>query len=200
MPAQYAEGTYWGRVTHQQLGESKEKKTPQFVLTFSVLGKINPNEPDGELLSCPAGTRSVFRYFTDKTIDFVVEDVRALCAAQGITNALPSWKFLDPSTAGYFDFTGAELAFFCKHEEYQGEYKEKWSLARGGGKPDVAPLDDRGIRQLDSLFGKKLRDTQADAAPKKKTPPPADEGPMPWDETEEKKSVATLTPDQDIPF
>ena len=44
----YDPGTYWGKVTNQQLGTTSNGN-PQFVLSFSVRGIVDPADPEGEL-------------------------------------------------------------------------------------------------------------------------------------------------------
>ena len=42
---------------------------------------------------------------------------------------------------------------------YDGKTREKWSVVtNNAGGLDVPPLDDKGVRQLDALFGKHLKD------------------------------------------
>lgn len=155
---QYEVGRYYGRVTRQAMGEAKTGN-PQFVLSFVILGKVNLADPEGELLSCPQGERSIYRTITEGTIQFVIEDLQAL----GYTK--PSFKYLDPATPGFVDFAGKELEFFCSHEtdNRDGNLREKWGIARA--KREIAPLDAKKARNLDALYGKQLKSLAADATP-----------------------------------
>ena len=172
----YEVGRYYGRVTRQAMGETSNGNA-QFVLSFLILGKVNLADPGGELLACPQGERSIYRAITENTIDFVMDDLRAL----GYTK--PSFKYLDPETPGFVDFTGKELEFFCSHEAdnrdgRSGELREKWGIARA--KSQVKPLDAKKARGLDALFGKQLKALAADAAPS--TAAPKDRSPATMDE------------------
>jgi hypothetical protein len=142
--------TYFVRVTGQALGKSKNKGTTQFVLQFTVLGKVNPADPEGDLLECPQGERSIYMYITAKTADFVAKNL------QDLGYDRTSWADLNPDNPGHFDFTGVQFAASCTHEEYEGELKERWGLARTG-MFDNTPLEAKEVRQLDALFGKALK-------------------------------------------
>lgn len=205
------ESVYWGKVSKQAMGKTSNGN-PQFVVSFQIVGKVNPLEPDGELLHCPPGERTMYRPITEKTAEYVWEDIEALCAAKGI--AVPSsMRQLDPERADFScDLVGAELGWFCKHEVYENKLREKWQISRRTGASAGDPLDDKEMRQLDALFGKRLKDAKkpAPAAPASSTAKvpekaqrrtaaamaaqaPLDDGPAPWDEAE-------APPANDIPF
>ena len=183
MAATYMPGRFWGKVTAQALGESKQKKTPQFALQFSIMGRIDPANPEGELLPSDQSERTVYLYITDKTIDFVTRDLERL----GFHG--DSFSDLDPRSPGFHDFTGAETGLLCEHETYEGKVHEKWSLARSAVGLDCEPMDAKRVRELDSLFGKNLKGI------KKPTVKPTEKKPEPV--------VAGSRPDHhedDIPF
>src|SRR6185312_8836763 len=182
----YEQGRYWGKLKAQGMGESKEKKTPFFAASFDILGRVNLQDPQGELPRCPQGERTVYLYITDKTVDRVIEQLAALGYSK------PGFRFLDPETAGFVDLSGNEVALFCEHEEYQGKMKEKWGIHQDRGRPTLEPLDQKGLKALDNLYGKQLKalakpEAEAAAAPKaetkKETVPPNGD-----------------IPDDDIPF
>lgn len=201
---------YWGKVTGQALGTNRNNNS-QLVITFAIMGQVDPADPEGQLLSCPPGERTIYRVITDKTAPYVWEDVEALCGAKGL--ALPSsMRNLDPQRAEFtHDFKGAELALYVKHEPYEGQLKERWSISRRAANAGD-PLDDKGLRQLDALFGKQLasktrkaplaesvvpeKTRQRTAAATNLQAPPADEGPAPWDQA----NAEVGAPADDIPF
>jgi hypothetical protein len=201
---------YWGRVTKQAMGKTSNGN-PQLVVSFAIMGKINPADPEGELLPCPDGERTMYRPITEKTAEYVWEDIEALCAAKSI-DVPDAMRRLDPERADFScDFAGAELAWFCKHEPYNGKLHEKWQISRKTGASAGDPLDDKEMRQLDALFGKRLKDAKkpAQASPAASVPEkskrrtaaamaaqaPLNDGPAPWDENE-----AQAAPADDIPF
>jgi len=149
----YEPGRYWGTITRQRLGETKTGKA-QLVLSFQVLGKINPADPQGELLPVPAQyERTVFRVITDKTIGYVTDDLLTL----GFTGA--SFQDFDEGSPNCCDLRNHEHAFSCTHENDQdGEPREKWSIARDSTGPNVKALDEKAIRKLDAMFGKHLKE------------------------------------------
>jgi len=164
MSAYYNSGRYWGRIVRQSLGQSKEKKTPQFCIHFQILGQVDLADPDGNLIPCQGYERTVFRYITEKTVDYLIEDLQRL----GIELPHASWRYLDPDQQGFVDLSGKECEFYCEHEEYEGKPKEKWGLSRGGGQLTIEKMDEKAIKTLDNLFGKKLKEL---AKPKRAAPP-----------------------------
>lgn len=154
----YDPGRYWGKVTNQQLGQTSTGK-PQIVISFTVLGKVNPADPEGELLPCGANyERSVFRVITDKTAEWASQDLAKL----GFTGERFSDVNLSSTTA--CDMRGNEAAFYCVHDEHEGKVREKWQVASDGGGLEVKPLDAKESRQLDAMFGKFLKKNGKSAA------------------------------------
>lgn len=139
------------------MSETKTGK-PQFVLTFDLLGLRDPTQPD-TLIRVTPGQRSCFRVITEKTIDYVIEDLKYLGYDK------PSFGPLDPSSPQHHSFKGQEIDVVCTHEDYEGNMQERWSLSRGGGL-NLKPVDNATMRKLDSLFGGKLK---ANASPSAKT-------------------------------
>jgi len=166
----YDQGRYWGRCISQAIGESKakegESQGSRFVaLGFQVRGKVNAADPEGHLLACPAGERTVFLYLTEKSIERTIDELRSLGFDKD------SFKFLLPETPGYVNLNGVECALQCRHETYQGKTKDKWSIAGGGG-PNIKALDTAGVRQLDALYGKALKAKPAAKPTNGAKPPP----------------------------
>ncbi|TXH49473.1 MAG: hypothetical protein E6Q97_22665 [Desulfurellales bacterium] len=204
------ECAYWGRVTKQAMGKTSNGN-PQFVLSFLVMGEINPLDPEGDLIPCQNHERSVYRVITENTVDYAMNDIAALCEAKGC-DGITSFRSLDPTRSEFtHDFTGTELAFYCKHGEFQGKVSEKWQISRGGGASAGEAMDDKEMRQLDALFGKRLKDTKpaapsrapVDSVPAKNkrntaaamaAQAPVSDGPAPWDENE------ASAPEDNIPF
>lgn len=204
------ECAYWGKVTKQAMGKTANGNA-QFVLSFVVIGEINPLDPQGELIPCQSYERSVYRVINANTVDFAMEDIQALCDAKGC-EGISSFRNIDPTRTEFtHDFVGTELGFYCKHGEYQGKVNEKWQISRSSGASAGDPMDDKEMRQLDALFGKRLKDTKPAAsnrAPANSVPAknkrntaaavaaqaPLSDGPAPWDENE------APAPADDIPF
>lgn len=153
----YNPGRYWGRAASQSFGKSSTG-TPQFSITFDIQGAVDPNDPQGALMNCVPSQRTVYWYLTAKTVEFVVEDLELL----GFNK--PSVKFLDPSVEGFFDFTGQEVELYCKHEPYNNQLKERWSLNKPRDGFVAPPLETNEVRKLDALFGKSLKALAGKAA------------------------------------
>lgn len=146
----YEVGRYACKVTNQALGEAKTG-TPQFVLQFTVLGKVDPSDPTRFIPAQAQYERTHFRAITEKTIPFFMEDLKVL----GFKGA--SFKELDPNNQPFHDFRGADIDMWCAHEnDQQGNLREKWGVARQGGSLEVKPLEAKKVRDLDNLFGKHL--------------------------------------------
>lgn len=206
-PVYEASTAYWGKVTRQAIGKTKNGN-PQLVVSFEVIGKIDSRDPEGELLPCPGGERSMYRPITEKTAEYVWQDIEALCAAKGI-EVPASMRAVDPDRGDFScDFVGAELAWYCNHDVYENKLREKWQISRKTGASAGDPLDDKEMRQLDALFGKRLKDTKKPAAassvPEKArsrtaaamaAQAPLGDDKAPWDENE-----APAKNDDDIPF
>lgn len=144
----YARGAYKAEIIGQGLSKSS-KENSQFWIQAKILESI-----DDPSLAIEQYDRTIFWSITEGTIDFVVEKLERL----GFRGE--SFKQLDPGTANHHSFVGQEVDLFCKLEQYEGKEREKWDLSRGtgGGPPNVAPLDDAQARQLDALFGRKLKE------------------------------------------
>lgn len=142
-------GRFKGRITKWGLTESSKKKTEQFYVVFQVLAQIQ----DGEEVDCPNSEQTIYRPITDNTIDYFVEDLRNL----GFVGT--DFSLLDPDTPGAHDFAGKEFVAKCKHEEYEGQTRERWEFGWAGG--DLSPLDKTGVSKLNQRFGAKLKQAMA---------------------------------------
>jgi hypothetical protein len=142
-------------MTNQQFGKSRAGN-PQIVFSFLIVGEVDQADPEGDLLSCSQYERSIFRTITEKTIEYVLEDLAAL----GFTGT--SYQQLSLDHPQCVDLRGTEIALFCNHEEdnreeHAGEIRERWSIARASSGPKVDTLDNSDARKLDAMFGKQLK-------------------------------------------
>lgn len=166
MEMQYEPGRYWCKVTGQAMGTSS-KGNPQFVLTFAVVGKVDPSDPGGELISCPKNERRMFLTITEKTGEYVIKDLKVLGYQK------QSFAFLNPDRDGYHDFTGREFEARCEPNEYEGKTTERWRVVGEQYKPE--PPDPKEIKKLDNLFGKQLKEAFPVEKPQRASGPPATE-------------------------
>ena len=128
------------------------------MLTFDIKGRVNPDDPDAALMACDAGERSVFMSLTEKTVDFVKRNLRQL----GFTG--DSMSQLDPRHPQHQSFEGQELEFWCGHDEYNGQTKEKWSISSPRKGVEIQELDGKKARALDALFGSALKENKRELA------------------------------------
>jgi hypothetical protein len=85
------------------------------------------------------------------------------------------------------DFAGTEVELFCKHEDYEGETRERWSISTPREPRESKPVDPAALRKLDALFGKALK---ANAVPE----------PQPESDGNRAMQEAAAGDDLDIPF
>jgi hypothetical protein len=145
----YAKGRYLCRIIGQGFSEAKSG-TPQFFIRFVVGGAVDPRNPKGDILPVEQQyERTMYRALTEKTMDFVLEDIRQL-GYQGT-----KLSDLDPATLGFHSFDGREVEMYCNHETYEGQTREKWGIGREGLAPP--PMEQSKVKALDQLFGKYAR-------------------------------------------
>jgi hypothetical protein len=172
MAVRFLAGEYVANITDWGLGESRNKKTPQFIVRFRILGKINPNEPLGQLMQCPTDERTLYLYITPKTKDMFERALGYLGYDRD------SFRFLNRNIDGAHDFLGKEINVRCEHEDYEGSINERWSLSIPS---EIKPLDDMRIMELDSMFGKSggsKTPSRKSNGSKKSEPATADEVPF----------------------
>lgn len=180
----YEIGNYIGEVTAQALGKASTG-TPQFVLRFRVLGKPDPSDP-GSFTPVQEYERTIYRAITPNTIDYVVQDLEKLGYERGGFGAL------DPSHQDHQSFVGMQIDVYCKHENNaKGDLGEKWQLSRGASGLKVDPIDSKGVRELDALFGKSLKAKLPKTSSVAKPQPVMAGGPPPFSEE---------VTDEDVPF
>lgn len=157
--AHYPVGRYVGRVVRQELGKSANKGTPQFAVTFQIIDAL-----DQFGASCgvrDSFERTVYIYFSTspKAIEITAETLKALGyhgqTISGLKDA---------------DFTDRECELYCKHDEWEGDLREKWSINTPREPRETKPVDNSELRKLDALFGKALK---AQAAPESQPEPDA---------------------------
>lgn len=164
--ASFQQGKYKATIEKWGLGESKEKKTP--CVFFVIIPQQVYDKTTGEWLTVEPSERRIDMWLTEKTIEFVSRDLVKL--------GYPHDTFdqLNPEHPKKHDFYGQEIDVQCKHEPYtanDGTTKqgEKWSLAfEGGSSPVPEALESKGVRALNALFGKQLKDYRKKVATDKK--------------------------------
>ncbi len=162
----YAKGKYVGKILNQALGKAKTG-TPQLVIQIRVLGTPDPQDPGSYKADPHQYERTIYRAITEKTIQYVIEDLKSL----GV--AIQSLKQLDPSTPGFIDMRGMDADFYCNHEPGQdGGVREKWGVAMQASEFSVEALEPAKMRELDNLFGKQLKEAfRAGSAPRTQPQP-----------------------------
>jgi hypothetical protein len=135
-------GFYVAHVQNWGLAQSKTKGTPQFTLAVVL---TNFKGPGGKLEECPSLTRTIYRAITEKTIEYFVNDLKALGYDRD------NFDDLDPASPNAFDFEGKEVEVRLKYEQYEGQEQERWELALV--KPAAKPLETTGVQSLNAMFG-----------------------------------------------
>jgi hypothetical protein len=156
----YEPRKYWVKVTGQGLGQTS-KGNIQFVLSFTVLGAVNPDNPDEYLEEKAQLERRYWRVLNERTIDWGTEDLKTLGFAGD------SFAQLDPKHPRHWSLKDQMVMMFCNHTTDQnGELREEWSIARTGPLVQEEAAVDK-VRQLDALFAKNLEYLKSGG----KTPP-----------------------------
>lgn len=168
----YDADRYLVRITNQALG-STSKGNIQLVVSFLVLGKPDPANPENYFPAKQQLERRFYRVINENTIEFVLEDLRAL----GFSG--DSFAQLDPSSPNHFSFKDLELEMYCGHgRDDKGEVREEWSIARGGGPLVKEAAPGEKVRQLDYAFGARLRSLREKTAPMASAPRPPKQQPV----------------------
>lgn len=144
----YREGLHEVEFTGQQFGEN-DKGTPTLSLEFLVLAEYKGKQACDFALG-EQKKRTMYRYLTDKTVNFFVDDLKQLGAN------ITSFKQLDPASPGHHSFVGMKFNLWCRHEEYNGDVREKWQIPMGEATP-MKKVDPAKIRALDNQFGSALK-------------------------------------------
>ena len=146
MAPYYEPGTYLAEVIGQGFNEAKTG-TMQFCLRFVPKLLFASGEEHAVLQEYE---RTIFRPITDKTLDWVLDDLAAL-GWQG-----NKWSELDPQTQNYHSFVGQEIKVKCLHEEYEGTMQERWQLFSEAR--EVVPVAPDKLRRLDDAFGRAIKE------------------------------------------
>ena len=123
----YDEGIHVGEILRWETGLSNNKNTPYVSFTVLPQGRVNPKDPDGDLLPCNQYERTAWLYITKKTIDNVWVHLRDL--------SLPSQDVRPARTVGTdgFDFAGKEIRLMVRHDTYEGKTRDKWEFPLPAG-------------------------------------------------------------------
>mgnify|MGYP001173740613 FL=1 len=124
-------------VTGQGFLSSKTKGTPGFYL------RIQPYTDGPE--------RDITWWLTDKTVEYVVRDLRKL----GFNGR--SFGELNPESGTHHSFVGDFITAECQYEKGEdGKDYERWQLPYEGR--EIKPLERSEQRRLNNLFDKFLKD------------------------------------------
>jgi len=94
----------------------------QFWMQFQVLGEVDPNQLDESKRSEPDTRTWSITLATDRATEWLISVVQHL----GYDG--DDLLGLDPDRPGAFNFEGREFVARCKHEEYNGQLREKWTV------------------------------------------------------------------------
>jgi hypothetical protein len=183
MAAAYKPGVYWCEITEQALSESKNGNP---MLVF----KIKPYAHQDETPVERSIERTVRKAITEKSIEYVIEDLRYL----GFDRH--SFAEIDPRHPSHFSFVGIKSTFACKEGEWNGNVKDEWSIYQVFESAEVEPIDKTKLKRLDGLFGKMLKDApivKPPAAPAPVAPPATPKGQFVNDQ-------GVTVDDDDLPF
>ncbi len=193
----YAEGQYVCEIISQNMTQASTGN-PQFVLRFKVLGTPDPNNPDNYLIAPQQYERSCYRTITEKTIDWFIDDLRAL----GFNGR--SFRDLSPDSPNFCSFKGLSVEMYCKYAPGKNGQREEWNISHPrSSAPELKQLEPQQVRKLDDLFGRQLRGLSVNGQSK-----PAASAPAPAGNSQRQRTTAPPPPaqppnsfiDDDVPF
>jgi hypothetical protein len=128
----FKESLYRARATRWGLTETVNGN-PRFWMTFDVIGLADKNDLAADSKPCESGSGLwSITPTTAKTAEWLIATVQSLGYDR------PDLLGLDPDREDAFDFTDVEFFVTCKHEEYQGEVREKWAVFTPPSRPKLA--------------------------------------------------------------
>jgi hypothetical protein len=152
---QFAKGRYKARIDDYGIFQSTAgQQHPTVFIRFTLTGACDP--ASGEVEDCPAETREYRKAITDKTIDWLLSDLKAAGYDR------PSLSGSDPEAPGAVDLFGREIDVVCDHETYDGAPRERWSIHREPRRQRVARDE---LTRLDALYADKIRKVLGDGPP-----------------------------------
>jgi hypothetical protein len=111
-------GKYRGRIRDYGVTQSQAgQQHPTVFITFELLGQYDPTT--GELGPCPTTSRTYYKAVTEKTIGWLLADLKAIGYDR------PGLEYLDPEAPGAADLFEREIDVACEHEAYQGQARER---------------------------------------------------------------------------
>jgi len=138
---------YRGRITDYGVEQSQAgQQHPTIFITSELVGQYDP--ATGELLPCPAASRTYYKAITPKTIGWLLADLKAIGYDK------PGLEYLDPEVPGAADLFGREVDLVCEHETYDGQVRERWSIHRERTREKIGR---EGLARLDALYGDQIR-------------------------------------------
>lgn len=155
MSTYYPQGFYQMEVTEQRLGKSSNGN-PQWMVRGNIQQRIHD---DGSTEPVERNyDRTIYRVITDKTIEYLLEDLSAL-GCPGIEK----YEQLDQDHPQAWDIRGQWIEVVCTYNTYQGNQREQWNIKRDREATalEVKPLDAKELRDLNNLFGKALKGLKA---------------------------------------
>jgi hypothetical protein len=163
-------GKYLGRIVDYGIFHSSVGQRHQTVFVcVELIGQYDRHT--GELGACPAETRTYTKAITEKTIDWVIADLKAIGYDRD------GFRYLDPEVPGAVNLFGREIDLDCDHEVYDGKARERWSIHRERTREKVGRDE---LARLDAEFGEKLKRAFGGAKPAVTTAPVPDADDTPF--------------------
>jgi len=161
-------GTYQGTVAEAVTSEKNGKD--QVVLTFDVTAMAE----NGEWRAVPQEQRRIYLFLTDAAWPYTQDRL----AAMGFNGDFDTPQFSKPTQN-----------LVCRHETYNGELREKWDLAGGGGGIEKAAPD--RIMRLNAKWQSKANSPATTGAPVAPPAPGGAPAPAPAAQSTLAKNVST---------
>jgi hypothetical protein len=141
------EGDYRARVEDYGVSPADSGgQHPTVFIKFRLTGRYADG---GVLEEYPASFRHYFKAVTDKTYQWVLQDLKKVGYDR------EKLEGFDPEAPGAPDLFSREFDVYCTHEEYEGRTKERWSVGRRPGPRKRVGRD--VLADLDARFGRKKK-------------------------------------------
>jgi len=136
------EGKYRAQITDYGVMQSRQGANhPTVFVTFKLLAGPEAEPLGGRSLY--GVMRTYYRAITPKTMRWVRAELKAIGYDRD------ELKYLDAEAEGAVDLFGRDIDVVCRHEEYDNNTRERWSIDCG---PAHVKLSAEDLERLDEQF------------------------------------------------
>lgn len=178
---EFSEGRYVATIENHSIGQAKTGNY-QLIINIKIEGKIDPNNPEGDLLAVTQKQRTMYLTITDNTKERRMQELLSI----GYTGT--SWAQFDKNASGdqFASLIGKSIEVVCSANVHNGKESERWEFPSTGGGTNEG-INTTEARKLDTLLGDVW---------KSKKPG----GVLPAAKSQQQPKVQVASKDDEIPF